>query len=130
MSRNSSSPAPGGETFRQLRPPSAVRSTVPFEPATHAAFRLTAARPRNRTSVPVSLRLQLGPVPSAPSAEALPDGWAACAGAARAAATAAAQSPTDTIRLVFPMDVMALEASPRAVPRPGCGGRRGFLGGP
>ncbi|GEB59689.1 hypothetical protein GCM10017674_24830 [Streptomyces gardneri] len=59
------------------------------------------------------------------------------AGAARLSASAAPISPTDIIRLVFPMDVMAPEASApgrspsRVRPRgasPGCVPGRAFLG--
>lgn len=68
MSRSSrpSATAPGGETSRQLRPPSTVRSTVPLEPATQAVERLTAASPRNRESLPVSFSAQ--PTPRNPCA--------------------------------------------------------------
>lgn len=58
MSRNSSPPAPDGETLLQCLPPSWVRSTVPAVPATHAVERLTAARPRKRAVLPLSLRRQ------------------------------------------------------------------------
>ncbi|CAM5654215.1 hypothetical protein SNARM312S_01470 [Streptomyces narbonensis] len=110
-SRNSSSPAPGGETFRQLRPPSVVRSTVPLEPAAQAVLRSTAASPRKRASVPVGVSCQPAAAVGVSPARA---------GAARLSASAAPISPTDIVRLVFPMDVMAPEASAPGRSRPGC----------
>src|SRR5204862_133543 len=54
--------APGGETLRQLCPPSVVRSTVPRLPLTQATLRLTADRPRKRAAVvPVGCTCQTGP---------------------------------------------------------------------
>jgi hypothetical protein len=112
MSRNSRSAAPGGETFRQLAPPSVVRRTVPSAPATQAVSRLTADSPRKRTSLPLSLSAQWAVFPAS----------CACAGAAvSAAANAAAHSPTVTARLVrldFPKPLMAGEASPLPGRRP------------
>lgn len=122
MSRNWSSAAPGGETFRQLAPPSVVRSTVPWVPATQAVFRLTADSPRKRTSVaPLSFGAQCGV--RCPTPETAPAPSNACAGAASPAATAAsaaAYAPAVTIRLVrlvrlfcrcIPMILMAGEGS-------------------
>ncbi len=111
MSRNWRSAAPGGETFRQLAPPSVVRSTVPAVPATHAVLLLTAESPRNRTSAaPLSLSSQCG-------ARCVVS--RACAGTAVSAASAAPHAMATAMlryvrptRRVVPMRLMAGEASP------------------
>src|SRR4029453_7716523 len=59
-SRNSSPAEPAGATCCQLAPPSTVRQTVLSVPPAQATSALTADKPRNRESVPVSNRSQDG----------------------------------------------------------------------
>jgi hypothetical protein len=54
MSRMSSAPAPAGDTFCHVAPPSPVRSTVPRCPLTHATSALTALTPRKVTVTPLA----------------------------------------------------------------------------